>query len=114
MIQSGMHGRIINECRSNDCRSYECRRNNCRSNDCRSNETTPFNHLLENKLLYKFQSGFIPGHSTSHQLIELYHTILLALEAKQVTSVTFADISKAFDKVELFRTIYLIKGSRII
>ena len=36
-----------------------------------------FNHLLENKLLYKFQSGFIPGHSTSHQLIELYHRILL-------------------------------------
>ena len=58
-----------------------------------------FNHLLENKLLYKFQSGFIPGHSTSHQLIELYHRILLALEAKQVTSVTFADISKAFDTV---------------
>jgi hypothetical protein len=46
MIQSGMHGRSINGCRSNDCRSYECRRNNCRSydcgsNDCRSNETTP-------------------------------------------------------------------------
>jgi hypothetical protein len=49
-----------------------------------------FNHLHENKLLYKFQSGFIPGHSTSHQLIELYHRILLALEAKQVTNVTFA------------------------
>jgi hypothetical protein len=48
-----------------------------------------FNHLLENKLLYKFQSGFIPGNSTSHQLIELYHRILLALEAKQVTSITF-------------------------
>jgi hypothetical protein len=41
MIQSGMHGRNINECRSNDCLSNECRRNNCRSNDCRRNETTP-------------------------------------------------------------------------
>jgi subtilase family serine protease len=51
--------------------------------------------------LCKFQSGFIPGHSTSHQLIELYHRILLALEAKQVTSVTFADISKAFDTVQV-------------
>ena len=60
-----------------------------------------FNHLLENKLLYKFQSGFIPGHSTSHQIIELYHIILLALEAKQVTNVTFADISKAFDRVSV-------------
>jgi hypothetical protein len=56
-----------------------------------------FNHLFENKLLYKFQSGFIPGHSTSHQLIELYYRILLALETKQVTSATFADISKSFD-----------------
>jgi hypothetical protein len=65
-----------------------------------------FNHLLENKLLYKFQSGFIPGHSTSHQLIELYHIILLALEAKQVTSVTFADISKAFDTVWVKALIY--------
>ena len=65
-----------------------------------------FNHLLENKLLYKFQSGFIPGHSTSHQLIELYHTILLALEAKQVTSVTFADISKAFDTVWVKALLY--------
>jgi hypothetical protein len=41
----------------------------------------------------------MPGHSTSHQIIELYHRLLLALEAKQVTSVTFADISKAFDTV---------------
>jgi hypothetical protein len=29
----------------------------------------------------------------------LHHRILLALEAKQVASVTFADISKAFDTV---------------
>jgi hypothetical protein len=65
-----------------------------------------FNHLLENKLLYKFQSGFITGHSKSHQLIELYHRILLALEAKQVTSVTFADISKAFDTVWVMPIFY--------
>ena len=65
-----------------------------------------FNPLLENKLLYKFQSGFIPGHSTSHQLIELYHRILLALEAKQVTSVTFTDISKAFDTVWVKALLY--------
>ena len=65
-----------------------------------------FNHLLENKLLYKFQSGFIPGHSTSPQLIELYHRILLALEAKQVISVTFADISKSFDTVWVKTLLY--------
>lgn len=58
-----------------------------------------FNHLHENKLLYKYQSGFIPGYSTTHQLIELYNKILLALNDNLVTSITFADISKAFDTV---------------
>jgi hypothetical protein len=41
-----------------------------------------FNHLHKNKLLYKFQSGFIPGLSTTHQLLEIYHTILTALDSK--------------------------------
>jgi hypothetical protein len=58
-----------------------------------------FNHLHENKLLCKFQSGFSPGCSTTHQLVELYHRILLALDSKQFRSATFADISKAFDTV---------------
>ena len=40
-----------------------------------------FNHLHKNKLLYKFQSGFIPGLSTTHQLPEIYHTILTALDS---------------------------------
>jgi hypothetical protein len=41
--------------------------------------------MLEHKLLYKFQSGFVSGHSTSHQLIELYHQICIALENGQIT-----------------------------
>ena len=56
MIQSGMHGRSINECRSNDCRSYECRRNNCQSNDCRSNETTPKKAYDINEYFYFLKS----------------------------------------------------------
>jgi hypothetical protein len=47
------------------------------------------------ELLYKFQSGFLSGYSTTHQLIELYDNILLALDKKQITSITFADINKA-------------------
>ena len=58
-----------------------------------------FNHLHENKLLCIFQSGFLPGCSTTHQFVELYHIILLALDSKQFRSATFADISKAFDTV---------------
>jgi sarcosine oxidase/L-pipecolate oxidase len=49
--------------------------------------------------LCKFQSGFLPGCSTTHHLVELDHIILLALDSKQFTSVTFVDISKAFDTV---------------
>jgi hypothetical protein len=55
-------------------------------------------HLHKNKLLYKFQSGFIPDLSTTHQLLEIYHTILTALDSKCFTSITFADVSKAFDR----------------
>jgi hypothetical protein len=55
--------------------------------------------MLEHKLLYKFQSGFVSGHSTSHQLIELYHKICIALENGQITVAVFCDISKAFDRL---------------
>jgi hypothetical protein len=58
-----------------------------------------YNHLHQNLLIYKFQSGSLPGHSTNHQLIELYHEILLALDNSQLTSITFCDISRAFDRV---------------
>jgi hypothetical protein len=34
-----------------------------------------FNFLMENALIYKFQSGFLPGHSTTHQLIKLINEI---------------------------------------
>ena len=44
-----------------------------------------FNHSKGNKLLCKFQSGCLPGFSTTHQLVELYHRILLALDSKQLT-----------------------------
>ena len=36
-----------------------------------------FNHLTSNNLLHKFQSGFIPDHSTVHQLIEVYYRIYI-------------------------------------
>jgi hypothetical protein len=43
-----------------------------------------YNYMLEHKLLYKFQSGFVSGHFTSHQLIELYHKICIALANGQI------------------------------
>ena len=58
-----------------------------------------FNHLISNNLLYKFQSGFIPGHSTVHQLIEIDYRICMSLDDHCITTLILYDISKAFDRV---------------
>ena len=58
-----------------------------------------YNHLIANSLIYKFQSGFLPGHSTVHHLIEVIHHTCLALENYETTCQIFCDISKAFDRV---------------
>ena len=58
-----------------------------------------YNHLTANSLLYKYQSGFLPGHSTVHPLIELIHHTYLALEKYETIYHVFCDISKAFDRV---------------
>jgi hypothetical protein len=54
-----------------------------------------YNHLHSNKLIYEYQSGFLPKHSTVHQLIELYNTILNSLENKEFSCFVFCDFSKA-------------------
>ena len=58
-----------------------------------------YNYLYSNHLLYEKQSGFLRGHSTVHQLIEIYHEIVSAFDAKQNLCMVFCDISKAFDRV---------------
>ena len=42
------------------------------------------NFLMENALIYKFQSGFLPGHSTTHKLIELINEIFMALDNREL------------------------------
>jgi hypothetical protein len=58
-----------------------------------------YNHLVNNNLIYIYQSGFLPKHSTVHQLLELCNSILNSLEKKQFSCFVFCDFSKAFDKV---------------
>ena len=41
-----------------------------------------FNHLQRNKLIYEYQSGFLPKYSAVHQLLEMYNCILNSLEKK--------------------------------
>ena len=59
--------------------------------------TNVYNYLVRNKLIYNF--GFLPKHSTIHQLLELYNSILNSLEKKNLVvfySVTFPKLSIKF------------------
>ena len=58
----------------------------------------PHNYLRQNKLIYEYRSGFLPRHSTVHQLLEIYNSILNSLENKEANCFVFCDFSKAFDK----------------
>ena len=58
-----------------------------------------FNFLMENALIYKFQYGFLPGHSTTHQFIELINEICMALDNRELICLIFCDVSKAVDSV---------------
>lgn len=64
-------------------------------------ERAVFKHLytyLKNFIVCE-QSGFLPQHSTTTQLIEIYDDIVGALDNRQEIHMTFFDISKAFDRV---------------
>ena len=47
------------------------------------------NFLHERNLIYKYQSGFQPGHSTVYQIIEIYDNICKALEKKEYMCMVF-------------------------
>ena len=58
-----------------------------------------YNFLQDNNLLDKYQSAFVPGHSTTYQLIDIYHHMGQAFDQNQLSCMVFFDISKAFDRV---------------
>ena len=57
------------------------------------------NFLNENDLIYKYQSELLPNHSTSFQLIDIYHHICQAIDNNQFACMVFCDVSKAFNRV---------------
>ena len=57
-----------------------------------------YNFLLDNNLLYKYQSGFLPHHSTVFHLIDIFHNICQAFD-DMFSCFVFCDMSKAFDRV---------------
>ena len=58
-----------------------------------------FTFLRENNLLTISQSGFIPGDSTTYQLLTIYDDFCKSLDLGQTSQAVFFDISKAFDRV---------------
>ena len=58
-----------------------------------------YNFLIDNNLLYKYQSGFLPHHSTVFQLIDIFHNICQAFDINMFSCIVFCDVSKAFDRV---------------
>ena len=58
-----------------------------------------YNHIAEHSLLFEYQSGFLPGHSTVHHLLEVVHQTCTAFENYETSCHVFCDISKAFDRV---------------
>ena len=65
-----------------------------------------FNHISGHKYIHKLQSGFLTGYSTSHQLVEIYHCIMTAFENPTPLTLTFCNVSKAFDHVWIRGLIY--------
>jgi hypothetical protein len=58
-----------------------------------------YNYLCTNNLLYKYQSGFRPNHSTETALIKLVDQLTFNADKNMVTSAVFIDYRKAFDTV---------------
>ena len=48
-----------------------------------------YNYLHENDILYKYQSGFVPNHSTTFQLIDIYHQICRTFDNHQYSCMVF-------------------------
>jgi len=70
-----------------------------------------YNYLISHNLIYANQSGFLTGHSTVYQLIDLYHQIAQSFDHKTHTCVVFCDISKAFDRVWHSELLFKIRHS---
>ena len=59
-----------------------------------------FNFLKEQKFVITcLQSGFVPGDSTTNQLVEIYNTFCKALDEGKEVRAIFCEISKHFDRV---------------
>ena len=75
-----------------------------------------YSYLHENSLITKNQSGFLPGDSTTNQLLYLVNEIHQAFANPKSLEVraVFLNISKAFDKVWYEVLIYKLNQNGVI
>jgi len=67
-------------------------------------------HLNKYNLLNKNQHGFLPGHSTSSQLLECLYQWSRSLDMGQCVDVLYLDFSKAFDSVSHSKLLYKLQS----
>ena len=58
-----------------------------------------FNFFKDNNVITTLQSGFVPGDSTTNQLLDIYNMFCKALDDGKEVRAVFCDVSKAFDRV---------------
>lgn len=69
-----------------------------------------YNHLKTHELIYKKQSGFLPGHSTTDQLLTITSSIFDNFEKGYNVRAIFLDITAAFDSVPHNLLLHKIKS----
>ena len=69
-----------------------------------------YNYVLERQMLTPFQSGFVPGDSTTYQLLHTYHTFCNAVDDDKDVRAVFCDINNAFDRVWLRGLLHKLSG----
>lgn len=52
-----------------------------------------YNHLHSQNLFYKYQAGFLPGHSTTYLLLEIYHSNVKSIDEGKFCCMVFCDLS---------------------
>ena len=56
-------------------------------------------YLMDNNILYKYQSGFCKNHSTDTSLSNLTHKIFTGFDSGLLTAMILVDLQKAFDTI---------------
>ena len=56
-------------------------------------------HVFSFSKATTLQSGFVPGDSTTNQLLDIYNTFCKALDEGKEVRAVFCDVSKTFDRV---------------